>query len=122
MTTPPGGRYRLGGIFRVSGVPVQPATLPFDDNAARAELNELAENNAGLLTDADTGHRVRTGNPDGRPKKKRPSDDGLWAECEAEQKKVQRSMSATEAAGIVAKRHDLSRAHVLKLTRLYRTG
>lgn len=80
-----------------------------------------AEAAAAREADADTGVKVRTANPKGRPKKDRPSGAELWAECKQEMEKVRRPMSPTKAAGIVGRRHKLSAGHVMKLTRPHRT-
>ena len=75
---------------------------------------------ARVTDDARLGEKVRTGNPDGRPPKDRPTSAELWAECLAEQAKVHRVMSPMEAARIVALRHELNAAHIMKLTRPHR--
>jgi hypothetical protein len=77
-----------------------------------------------LIPDADVGRRFRNANPGGRPMKDRPSDEALWDEMrrEIEIASVRRTMSATEAAKIVAKRHGLHPRHVLRVTKLFRAG
>jgi len=65
---------------------------------------------------ADIGRKVDHANPGGRPSKAPPPAQ-LLEEMRAEQAKVSRRMSDTEAAGIVAERYDLSGQHVMRLTK-----
>lgn len=73
--------------------------------------------------DASTGWAVRTANPNGRPSTAPPARE-LLARMRAEQAKVARKMSDTEAAETVGGRCQptLSGAHVMKLTRALRTS
>lgn len=65
---------------------------------------------------ADIGRKVYNANRGGRPSKAPPADR-LLEEMRAEQEKGSRRMSDTEAAEIVAERHDLSAQHVMRLTK-----
>lgn len=70
--------------------------------------------------DADVGHRTRQS--PGRPPTA-PAAETLLADMRAEQEKVARKMSDSEAAGYVGNgcKPPLSAAHVMKLTRHLRT-
>ena len=115
---PKGSRYKLGNIFRVTGATVQPATLPFDERGASAEIRDLEANNSKLVEDAIRGEKVLAsacaGGHARLGTRKGPADDVLRAEVA---KLMEAGESRTNACLKVGRTHRLSRSTVYRRTR-----
>ncbi len=101
-------------------------TLAILDNADRdpALIAALRIYTETLEADAAIGRKVRGANPSGPTPKLTSTPMQLWAamrgEMDRHEREFHRRRSPTSAASIVAKKHDVSAKHVLRVTRAIR--